>query len=496
MGYPLRNSPLSREGAARLLPASLSPRKKTSEKRFLRSFAIVFLALLFCLQTVTAHAALFGSFGIKDEQELGRKFDVLVRSRMPLVEDPEIKGYIQSIVNRLSGAFPSQPFPFNANVLLHNSMNAFAVPGGYVFVHTGLLMQMEHESELAGVLAHELAHVTQRHIATRMERAQAVTLASLVGALGAALLGGGAGTGALLAGSMAAGQAAMLNYSRIDETEADQMGLQYLVGAGYPPQGLVTSFEKMRRKQWTSGIDIPEYASTHPDIGNRINEMQARIRGLPAAVRNRKDDDARFNRVKTLIWARYGEPETAARLFAGAAAKNDCLALLGQGILAERRNQVKEANVAFDKALRCSPNDALVQREAGRFYYSKGDARAGQTLLRALNLDPNDIMAQFFYARVLDDSGDKRSAHQYYEKVLRRLPQDSEVHYTYGRSLGEAGRVFEAYLHLAYGSLYQNDKRKTESWLKQAKTAARTPQDQERLKRFEEIYAERQAVWK
>lgn len=467
--------------------------------RFGRGLVAVLLAAALFLQgLVPARAALFGSFGVKDEMELGRKFDVLVRSRMPLVEDPEVKGYIQSIVDRLSKTFPPQPFPFVANVLLHNSMNAFAVPGGYVFVHTGLIMQLEHESELAGVLAHELAHVTQRHIATRMERAQTVTAASIVGALAAALLGGGQGSGAMMAGSMAAGQAAMLNYSRMDESEADQMGLQYLVAAGYRPQGLQGAFEKIRRKQWTAGIDIPEYLSTHPDVGGRINEIHARIQGLSAAERSRKEDDARFNRVKTLIWARYGEPELAARFFAQRAAgkKPDCLAFMGQGILAERRNQIKEAEAAFSKALACAPKDALVMREAGRFYYNKGDARAGQMLLRALSLDPDDIMAQFFYARVLDGNGDKRSAHKYYEQLLRRLPQDAEVHYYYGRSLGESGQVFDAYLHLAYSALYQNDKRKTASWLKQAKPLARTPAEQQRLKRFEDIYAERQAVWK
>lgn len=155
MGYHLN----ARYGAAGNAPG-----------RLWRGLVAVILSFALFLQgAIPAQAALFGSFGVKDEKELGRKFDVLVRSRMPLVEDPEIKGYIQSIVDRLSKTFPPQPFPFTANVLLHNSMNAFAVPGGSVFVHTGLIMQLDHESELAGVLGHELAHVTQRHIATRME---------------------------------------------------------------------------------------------------------------------------------------------------------------------------------------------------------------------------------------------------------------------------------------------------------------------------------------
>lgn len=104
----------------------------------------------------------------------------------------------------------------------------------------------------------------------------------------------------------------MLNYSRMDETEADQIACNTSPRRAIVRQGLQGAFEKIRRKQWASGIDIPEYLSTHPDVGGRINEIHARIQGLPAAVRNRKDDDTRFNRVKTLIWARYGDPDAAA----------------------------------------------------------------------------------------------------------------------------------------------------------------------------------------
>lgn len=462
-------------------------------------FLVLLLGLSLMVQAaVPVYAALFGSFGIKDEQELGRKFDILIRSRMPLIEDPEIKKYIQSLVDRLSAAFPPQPFPFAANVLQHNSMNAFAVPGGYVFVHTGLIMQLEHESELAGVLAHELAHVTQRHIASRVERAQGVTLASLVGVLAGALLGGGSGGGALFAGSMAAGQAAMLNYSRMDETEADQIGLQYLVAAGYKPQGMQGAFEKIRRKQWSSGIDIPEYLSTHPDVGSRLNEIHARIESLPTAVRNRAENDDRFNRVKTLVWARYGEPENASRLFAQRTTRSskDCPAFMGAGILAERRNQVKEADAAFTKALSCAPNDALICREAGRFYFTTGDPRAEAMLQRALQQDPHDLMAQFYYARLLSGTKDRALAHQYYDNLLRSLPEDAELHYYYGRSLGEDKQLFPAYLHLAYSALYRNDKRKVEQWHKQAQSYAKTEQEKKQLKRFDSILAERKEHWK
>lgn len=451
------------------------------------------LILSWALVCQPVAAALF-SFGIKDEQELGRKFNVLVRARMPLVEDPEIKLYVQGIVEKLAQAIPPQPFPFQTSVLLHPSMNAFAVPGGYIFVHTGLIMQLEHESELAAVLAHELAHISQRHIASRMEKASIITIATLVGALAGAFLGGGAA----IAGSFGAGQSAMLKYSRMDENESDQIGMQYLIKAGYRPQGMQGAFEKMRRKQWASGLDIPEYLSTHPDLSTRITEIYSRIQTLDPSINKRKDADTQFLRAKTLIWAQYGELDAAISYFK-TSKQPPALNFLGQAILAERKNQVGEAEKLFLAALKLNPQDSLLNRELGRFYFTKGDNRAPIYLEKALQLDRRDVMAQFYYARYLSASNQpnqKNKAHTYFAELLRYLPEDSEIHYYYGRSLGETGQVFRAYLHLAYAALYQNDRKKTKNWLDKAKTSLNTPTDQAELQKFEDAYQARQEYWK
>lgn len=455
------------------------------------------LALALTIQGVAPAWAFLGlgGFTIKDEVELGRKFDVLIKSRMPLVEDPEVKVYVQDIVARLLEQAPPQPFDFKTNVLLHNSLNAFASPGGFIFVHTGLVMQMDHEAEVAGVLAHELAHATQRHIAGRIEKMQTTSILSMAGALAGAFLGGGSGKGAAMAGSIAAGQSAMLNYSRVDETEADEIGLRYLIAAGFRPEGMVGAFEKIRKKQWAMGTDIPSYLSTHPAVNERINSLSARIAALPADIRSRPNDDARFLRVRTICRARYGDPAVSERLFADAPA-GDCLAQLGKAILFSRQNRVAEATAAFDKALQCSPKDQLIWREAGRFHYTKGDkGRAAAMLQRATLMNPDDYMALFFYARLLADSGQPQKSYQYFDEVLRRLPEDAEVHYYYGRVLGASGQPFKAYLHLAYSSLYSNDKHKTESFEEQARAQARTPEEMAELERFAATYQERKAFW-
>lgn len=116
-------------------------------------------------------------------------------------------------------------------------------------------------------------------------------------------------------------------------------------------------------------------------------------------------------------------------------------------------------------------------------------------LQRATLMNPDDYMALFFYARLLADSGQPQKSYQYFDEVLRRLPEDAEVHYYYGRVLGASGQPFKAYLHLAYSSLYSNDKHKTESFEEQARAQARTPEEMAELERFAATYQERKAFW-
>ena len=461
-----------------------------SAVRRVMALLVLLLFLAAQLVAVPAQAFFFGGVTIKDEKEMGHKFDVMVRSNMGVVEDPEVSLYVNQIVDRLVKTLPPQPFNFKAAVILHNALNAFAVPGGYVYVFTGLIMNLEKEEDLAGVLAHELAHVTQHHVASRLERAQFVTLGSLLLAIAGVAVGGSSG-GAIAVGALGAGQSAMLNYSRIDETEADQIGLQYLVAAGYPPQGMVDGFKVLRQKSWMSGANVPTYLSTHPAIGDRINGLQARIQGMGKSVQGRTQDNKRFTRVKTLLWARYGDEQAAQQRFSG----KDGLSCMGRGIVLARINRVNEANKAFDEALAASPNDPLVLREAGAFHYRKGDmSRADGLLRQAMRLDPRDYMASFFYARMLDETGRQAQAAQYYKEVLRYVPEDAEVHEAYARSLGKTGDSAGAYIHMAYSALYSNNKKQAERYVNQAKALSgkANPRDFQKL---EAAYKERKEIW-
>lgn len=450
----------------------------------------------------TAQAGFF-SFDLKDERELGEKFNALIRSRMPLIEDTEINDYVTGVVNRLVRAMPPQPFPFTVSIVNNNAVNAFAGPAGYVFVFTGLILQMEHESEIAGVLAHELAHVTQRHIAKRMGEMKVLSIGQLVGVLAGVILGQTTGNrdlgSAVAFGSQAATAQTYLKYSRDDEREADQVGMNYLVAAGYPPRGLVEAFETMRRLKWMQGGgDIPTYLSTHPGLVERMGYLKDRVGKLPQAVQSRKDNDAAFKRAQMLVRARYTDPQNAVSYFRKLGDKATCLDKLGLAIaLSRSMHNITEARPAFETALACGGTDPLVLREAGRYFAKIRDfGRAKSLLQAALRANPKDIDANYEYGRMLAQEGNYRAAIGYLEQVQIRVPDNAEIRATYGQVLGQAGDIFHAYLNLTYAAVYANNPRQAKMQMDKAKAAAKTDDDRRELAKLEQTLKTRSELWK
>lgn len=461
---------------------------------------LVFAALLvpaLVFLTAKPSRAIF-EFTVRDEIELGQKFNLAVRAQLPIIEDPEIQGYIHDMANRIKAAMPPQPFDISAEVVRSNMLNAFAGPAGYTFFFSGLILEFEHESDLAGVMAHEFAHVSQRHLADRIQKSRIIGPASLIGAIAAAFLGGGQTGAALAMGAQAAGHSAMLSYSRENEREADQVGMNYLIRAGYNPWGLVRGFQVMRRKQWFAGRDIPTYLSTHPGLPERIDYISSRVELLPAEIRNRAEDDERFLRVKMLIRSRYTDTTLAMGYYDNKPQSEwTCTDRLGNAILLERLNRMTEARERYQEALACAPNDSLYLRESGRFYFQTGDFdRAGELLQKAVVVNPRDAMSLFYYARLLGERKQFAQALDYMERVKQRLPEDPEVRQHLGRLYGNSGNAFQGHLQLAYAALYRNDKRQTEFQRQQADRLATTEADKKALEDFAEAHSARAEFWR
>ncbi|MDH3872013.1 MAG: M48 family metalloprotease, partial [Gammaproteobacteria bacterium] len=214
----------------------------------------------------------------EQEQQLGAAFMRQLRSSGIILEDLEITNYIESLGQRLTVNSEDPARRFTFFVVNEPSINAFAGPGGYIGIHTGLILASESESELAGVLAHEIAHVTQRHLARAYEASERLSLPTMAAMLAAILVASQhseAGQAAMAAVS-AGGMQYQIDFTRANEKEADRVGIQTLALAGLDPFGMPRFFERLQKNSRLYGSRPPEFLSTHPVTTDRIAEATSR----------------------------------------------------------------------------------------------------------------------------------------------------------------------------------------------------------------------------
>ena len=228
-------------------------------------------------------------FSAEYEHQLGRTWLRMFRSRVPTVDDPLLFDYLEDLVYRLVTHSQLEDRRVELVVVDNPTINAFAVPGGVIGVHNGLLSYAQTEDELATVLAHEIAHLSQRHFSRGVEfrkNQQPLTLAAmLAGLVIMATAGGDAGLAAISA-AQAAAQDSALRYSRGNEQEADRIGMQTMVDAGMDPHAAPAMFERMlQASRYSSGKRIPEFLRTHPLSESRIADTRNRAREYPKQIR-------------------------------------------------------------------------------------------------------------------------------------------------------------------------------------------------------------------
>ncbi|MEZ5462431.1 M48 family metalloprotease [Dokdonella sp.] len=200
-----------------------------------------------------------------------------------VLDDPLVNDYLNGLGYRLVSVSDRPDLEFTFFVVRDNGINAFAAPGGYIGVNVGLIIAMNTEDELAAVIAHEIAHVTQQHLLRAFEDSRKSTLPIALAMLGALVATAGrtddAGQAALMSGISLIQQRA-INFTRYDEIEADRVGIQSLARAGYDPLAMADTFATMQRVMRVNGIDVPEFLRTHPVDVNRIADAKARAVNL------------------------------------------------------------------------------------------------------------------------------------------------------------------------------------------------------------------------
>ena len=398
--------------------------------------------------------AFLGSLTIDKERQIGEEFYLELQQVYPIVEDPFITSYFNRLGQRLVAQLGPQPFKYRFFIIDDPTLNAFAVPGGYIFVTTGMIRQAEREGEVAGVLAHEISHVYARHMAKQMEKAKVANAACLIGALAAVFLGGPMAQ-PLLVGSMAAGESVMLKYSRDFEREADSLGFRWLVKAGYNPRDMMAMFKKLGRQRWFEGGQVPIYLSTHPDIDSRIVDLSHQMShyqdSLPVG-----SNSPEFQYFTIRVEAICGNPHQFYRRMSQESLQEprNPAFIYGQALALSRLERSDEAIAAFQKALSLSPGNYLIQRDLAIHYFKRNRYQEAQQLLDELaRRNPQDDVILYYLGRIAQERHQTNQALPLFEKVHQLNPAFSEVYYNLGTLYGEKGQLGLAHYYLGFHSL-------------------------------------------
>jgi predicted Zn-dependent protease len=419
------------------------------------------IALALCLVLVFPHTAFsfFGSLTVEKEKELGEEFCLQLQQYYPVVRDPYLSAYINAVGQKLVKQLGPQPFQYRFFILEDPTYNAFAVPGGYIFVNTGIIRLMDREDELAGVLAHEITHIHQRHMAKRMQKAKFSTIATVIGALAAVLLGGAAAA-PLLTGAMAGAEAAMLAYSREDEKEADTMGFKWLNLARYDPHYMMTVFRKMNRQRWFESNDIPVYLKTHPELESRMVDLAHLADSHQIPDRGSTPPTQTFIYFKQRLEALYGNPQRM---------KRELLIRLSQepdnipnryslALIYKRLGDRSLASQTYQQALARDPNNEVIKRDLAIFNYESNKAQEAHILFQELlRRNPKDEVSLYYSGLILQDRRQVDEALTLFEKLHTLNPGFTEVYYNLGTLYGLKQRLGPAHYYLGRHSRLAKD---------------------------------------
>jgi predicted Zn-dependent protease len=234
----------------------------------------------------------FNLISLEEEWQLGQQLSQDIARQVRLNNDPTANAYITQLGQRIVAQTPMANMPWQFHIVEDDSINAFAIPGGHVYVHTGLINASDNAAELASVMGHEISHVVARHSTEQISRQYGIEI------LGGLILGQNPGALQQLAAQIVAG-GALARYSRDAEDEADKLGLQYMNAAGYNPRGMVTMFQKLLAANRSRPGAVQQFFSTHPLTEDRIRKTENRIPQL--AQRSTALDDQGFQNLKARV---------------------------------------------------------------------------------------------------------------------------------------------------------------------------------------------------
>ena len=391
----------------------------------------------------------------QQEHQLGRAWLSLVRGQVSQLDDPQLKDFVETSVYRLSETSQLQDRRLEFVLLNSPQINAFAAPGGIVGVNGGLFLYAQTEAEYASVMAHELAHLSQRHFARGLEAQQRMQLPVMAGLL-AGIVAAAAGAGDLGIAAIASTQAAAMQeqrrFSRQNEQEADRIGLVNLEKAGFDPRAMPSMFERLMR-QYRYDRMPPEFLLTHPVSESRIADTRNRAEQYTAKGTL---DSVRYQLMRARVQLVYEEtPGLAAKRFRNMLDENPQMeaARYGLAIAQIKSGQHKDARETLQPLLASAPNDVsynLAQIELDMAANRLGDAQSRVT--RLLSLYPNSYPVNQAHIDLLMKQSRTQEAERALDDLLKTRGKDPDVWYQVAEVRGLIGNTIG--LHQARGEFF------------------------------------------
>ena len=349
------------------------------------------------------------------EYEIGSQVVAQMYAYDFILEDPELQHYLSILGWKLAAQIPQKPQQLNFFLVKDPRINAFALPGGFIGFNAGLITASESESEVAGVMAHELTHVTQRHIARTIQGTKTANIATWLGVL-AAIIAGSANPDVVLA-ALSLGQGLsyqnQVNYTRAHELEADRLGIRTMVQAGFDPEGMASFFIRLEQKSRLYGGGLPEILRTHPVNTTRVSEARQRASQYPQSnYQDSLEYSLMRSRVQVLIADRPSQAvEHFGRLIA--AGETSPATLYGHALALQQLGQYDPAIEILEPLLKRYPDQVNLRLARANILLAQGNHQPAMAEFARIQRDfPKYAPAVLEYAEALMQRGDAETARQ------------------------------------------------------------------------------------
>ena len=389
---------------------------------------------------------------ISHEEKVGRHFALEASRYFRWMDEPEVLDFVKAIGHRIEAHLVGSHYEYDFYVIRDPTMNAFAVPGGYICFFAGLLAQVDDVDGLAGVMAHEISHVEGNHYIRGQKKMDVANVASIAAMILAAALGGGEGAAAGATLATAAQQTAALHYSREFEREADRKGIELVQKAGFDPNGFVSVLRRFHAMARLTAADLPPYFYTHPLPAERIFEVEGWARSMQTVQRLRPKLETQFALARMTARLRTEPFEGLVAWQKTQVERNpqNVQDLFLLGYLYLRRGDlplaVEYLQEAFDR------DNSVVEHciYLARAYHLSGNlVRAKQLLEFAYEIEPRNTLLEVYYGDLMAQGQDWEAALPHYQRAAVLNPSSSFAQANLAKAYERMGRRGESYYRLA-----------------------------------------------